>query len=103
MATAEQIKSLIRSHFDDDRERFITIALQLAAHEAKRGHASVAYDIRDLIDKGRKTSVNIVDFNHELDGLIIAANPRPRLGSLVVSEDIQHRLERILQEYYIMD
>ena len=32
MATAEQIKSLIRSHLDGDKERFATIALQLAAH-----------------------------------------------------------------------
>jgi len=33
MATAEQLKSSIRSHFADDRERFATIALQLIIHE----------------------------------------------------------------------
>ncbi len=29
MATAEQLKSLIRSHFSNDRERFANIALRL--------------------------------------------------------------------------
>jgi hypothetical protein len=42
MATAEQIKSLIKSHFSDQQEQFCTIALQLAAHEARQGHQSLA-------------------------------------------------------------
>ncbi len=36
MATAEQIKSLIRSHLNDQPEQFFIIALQVAAHEAKQ-------------------------------------------------------------------
>lgn len=39
MATAEQIKSLIQSHFMGSDERFATIALQIAAHEARSGHS----------------------------------------------------------------
>lgn len=35
MATAEQIKSLIKSHFSGDNERFKTAALRIAASEAK--------------------------------------------------------------------
>ena len=41
MATAEQIKSLIKSHFSDQQEQFYTIALQLAAHEARQGYQSL--------------------------------------------------------------
>ena len=48
MATAEQIKSLIRSHFKNESEHFYTIALQVAAHEAKLGHSSLAHDIRKI-------------------------------------------------------
>ncbi len=33
MITAEQVKSLIRSHFGGNSEHFFTIALQVAAHE----------------------------------------------------------------------
>ena len=56
MATADQIKSLIRSHFSGELERFYTIALQVAAHEAKQGHTALAHDIRSLIDMERKKS-----------------------------------------------
>ena len=53
MATAEQIKSLIRSHLSDDPERFFSMALQVAAHEAKQGHTALAHDIREIVDKSR--------------------------------------------------
>ena len=33
MATADQIKSLIRSYTKDNSEQFYTVALQVAAHE----------------------------------------------------------------------
>jgi SpoVK/Ycf46/Vps4 family AAA+-type ATPase len=51
MATAEQIKSLLRSHFDNDSERFLTISLQVAAHEARQGHVALATEIKSLVDK----------------------------------------------------
>ena len=45
-----QIKALIKSHLKNDEERFVTVALQFAAHEAQQGHVSLAREIRDLID-----------------------------------------------------
>ena len=99
MATAEQLKSLIRSHFADEGERFATIALQLAAHEAKQGHGALAHEIRSLVDKAKSTNVPIVRFNRELADLVISAEPRERLADLIVSDDIQNRIKRILREY----
>ena len=60
MATAEQIKSLICSHLSDDPERFYSIALQVAAHEAKQGHTALAHDIRNIVDKSRKAKGALV-------------------------------------------
>ncbi|WP_218188120.1 hypothetical protein [Desulfosarcina cetonica] len=60
MATAEQIKSLIRCHLTNDPERFYSIALQVAAHEARQGHSSLAHDIRDIVDKARKAKDAVV-------------------------------------------
>ena len=37
MPAGDQLKALIRSHFDEDEERFHTLALQVAAHEAWPG------------------------------------------------------------------
>jgi len=50
MSTAEQLKALIKSHFDDDSDRFFTISMQLAAHEARQGHATTnGTKLRDKI------------------------------------------------------
>ena len=50
MATAEQIKALVRFHSSEQPEQFFTVALQIAAHEARKGHIGLAHDIRDIID-----------------------------------------------------
>ena len=38
MATAEQLKALIRSFADGDQPRFLSVAMQVAAQEARLGH-----------------------------------------------------------------
>lgn len=97
MATAEQLKMLIRSHFDQNDERFRTIVLQLAAHEANQGHSALARDIRDLIDKSKNGKV--VPFNKELHELLHNATSDYRLSNLVVSEELRTRIDRILREF----
>ncbi len=37
MATAQQIKSLLKSYGEADGEMFVSVALQIAAHEARSG------------------------------------------------------------------
>ncbi len=99
MATAEQIKSLIRSHFSDQSEQFFTVALQVAAHEAKRGHGALAHEIRDLVDKAKARPGRIVPFTPDLDHLVLTSEPRERLGVLVLSDEMRGRIERILREF----
>ena len=36
MASADQIKALIRSHFEHDDDRFSAVAMQVAAHMGRR-------------------------------------------------------------------
>lgn len=102
MATADQIKMLIKSHFDNDEDRFKTVVLQLAAYEAKKGHQSFARDIRDLIEKS-KVKTNIIPFNRELDNLMTTDLSEKRLIELVVNKDIKSRIKRILLEYWQKD
>ncbi|TNJ39035.1 ATP-binding protein [Chlorobaculum thiosulfatiphilum] len=99
MATAEQIKSLIRSHFNEKPEQFFTIALQVAAHEAKQGHQSLAHEIRTLVDKAKLRPGRVIPFTPDLDHLVLTTDPKERLGSLVQSDDMRGRIERILREY----
>ena len=37
MATAEQLKALLRSHSEGDDDLFRSVALQIAAHQAEQG------------------------------------------------------------------
>lgn len=99
MATAEQIKSLIRSHLSEQPEQFFTIALQIAAHEARRGHGGLAHEIRALVDKAKSRPGKIIPFTPDLNHLVLTFEPSDRLGALVVSGDMRDRIERILREY----
>jgi len=100
MATAEQIKSLLRSHFDNDSERFLTISLQVAAHEAKQGHSSLAEDIKGLVDKAKNSNRKIIHLQPDLSELIILREPDAHLSDLIVTDSMRSRLNRLLKEYH---
>lgn len=104
MATAEQIKSLIRSRFSDDSERFYSIALQVAAHEARQGHTALAHDIRDIIDAERKKKgPRVISFPKNLQGLVLTEEPSTPLAALVTPIAIRDRLNRVVHEYRQQD
>jgi SpoVK/Ycf46/Vps4 family AAA+-type ATPase len=98
MATADQIKLLIQSHFDQDDERFKTIVLQVAAYEAQKGHKSFARDIRDIVDKSKKVTSKVIPFNKDLSDMIMSTMVDNRLTDLVVTDEIKKRIERIVKE-----
>ena len=56
MASAEQLKALLQSHLDSDDERFFSVAIQVAAHEARLGHGKLAKDLRAMIDAGQEST-----------------------------------------------
>lgn len=101
MATAEQIKSLIRSHFGDDPERFYTIALQVAAHEAQQGHGALAHDIRQMVDKARQEQgpVHILKFPAKLRGLVYSEEPQTKMAALILTARLKDRVDRIIHEH----
>ncbi|MDR1533557.1 MAG: ATP-binding protein [Planctomycetota bacterium] len=100
MATAEQLKSLVRSHFGEQPEQFATVALQIAAHEAKQGHLDLASDIRSLVDKAKARQIRIIPFTPDLDRLALTSEPNERMGSLVLSKGMRGRIDRVLREYH---
>ncbi len=100
MATAEQIKTLIRSHFSNDPERFNSIALQVAAHESQQGHGALAVDIRELVDKARKDrGLRVLKFPQDLRGLVLEEQPNIPKSSLVMPASLLNRVDRIILEY----
>jgi len=108
MAIANQMKALLKSHIEGDEERFFSIAMQLAAHEAKIGHGKLAEELRDLVDQAKarrglapKDSGNAVPIGRprgELAGLLSASYPKSRLADMVLDEALARQLERIVRE-----
>lgn len=100
MATAEQLKFLIQSHFEGDDTRFTTFALQVAAHEARAGHQQLAVEIRRLIDRAQQSKSKVVPFKSGLGDLVVVENDLPdRVPDLIVSTAMQRRIERVLREF----
>lgn len=103
MATATQLKSLIKTHFENDEIRFTTITLQIAAHESKIGHIALADDIRKIVDKSKQKSPKFISFNKDLEGLLLEDVPVNKLSDLIVSDSMLERIERIINEYIQVD
>ncbi len=99
MAKADQIKALIRSHIKNDEEHFATIALQLAASEAQRGHANLAKDIRELIDRKSKNNLKVVSINQDLDDLVISVASQKKNNLLFLEDKLQDKFDRIVNEF----
>ncbi len=108
MASADQIKALIRSHADGDDARFYAVALQVAAQAARTGHSRFAQELKDLIDRAkaraaeptlpRAKTVPLVQPRGDLAGVLAASYPQTRLRDLVVAPNVRDRLERVVVE-----
>lgn len=55
MASANQLKTLIKSHISRNENQFYAVVMQIAAHEAKAGHGKLAQELRDMIDTTEMT------------------------------------------------
>ena len=105
MATAEQLKALLKSHAEGDEDRFYSIAMQLAAQAAKQGHGRLAQELRELVDRAKarpdsgRGPVPLVQPRGELSGLLSVGFPKVRLADMVLDARVRSRLERVLLEY----
>jgi SpoVK/Ycf46/Vps4 family AAA+-type ATPase len=106
MANADQLKALIRSHAEGDERQFYSVAMQLAAHEAKQGHGRLAEELRELIDAAkarlttdpRSNAIPIARPKGELASLLQVSYPTRRLTDMVLSPPVRASLERVLKE-----
>lgn len=97
MANGNQIKSLLNAHYSQDNDRFKTVALQIAAGEARSGHATLAREIKEIVDKNSKSGKIVrINNDHQLVECFITDDLEQEL---VVSVQIKLRIERILTEY----
>lgn len=106
MASAEQLKALFKSHISGDDSHFYSIAMQVAAHEAKLGHGRLAEELRDMIDAAKSRrhiteSGKLVQLSKprgELSSLLHVSYPATRLVDMVLDEEVERQLQRVLKE-----
>ena len=85
----------------EDDERFYTLALQVAAHEAQQGHTALAHDIREIVDKGRKArgSNVLLKFPQDLAGMVLSEKSDTPFSALVIASALRDRIKRIIHEH----
>lgn len=108
MATADQLKALLESHAEGDDDRFVSVALQVAAQAARKGQSKLAEELRVLIDRARAKQQSVAGSGQrpipiaaprgELAGLLAATYPKARLADMVLEAKLRSRVERILTE-----
>ena len=106
MARADQFKALLRAYAGDEESQFLSVALQVAAEEAQRGHNKLAAELRDLIDEARARQkprlsarpVPLAQPKGELGELLTVQYPRQHLAQMVLSGDVEQKLNRVLKE-----
>jgi SpoVK/Ycf46/Vps4 family AAA+-type ATPase len=108
MATAEQLRALLRSYAEGDEPRFLSVAMQIAALEAKQGHSKLAQELRAVIDEVKtrgvvapripRQPVPLVQPKGELAGVLSVTYPRTHLQEMALEDTVRERLMRVLRE-----
>ena len=105
MSNAKQILAMLRSRAEGDEDAFFSIALQLAAAEARQGRRETAQEMRAEIDKARARSSRgpsvAIPFAHPrggLEGLLEMREARYKLKDVVLNDRLVARFADILRQ-----
>ncbi|MFT4077569.1 MAG: ATP-binding protein [Asticcacaulis sp.] len=104
MSNSKQILAMLQSQAEGDEEQFYSIALQIAASEARQGHRSTAIALREAVESARmskKAPAVAIAFaapRGALEGLISHRDPRYNLKDVVLDETLQARLTDLLKQ-----
>jgi SpoVK/Ycf46/Vps4 family AAA+-type ATPase len=105
VSNAKQILAMLRSQAEGDEDAFFSIALQVAASEARQGRRETAQELRAEIDKARarksrgaSVPISIASPRGSLEGLLEMREPRHKLKDVVLNERLISRFEDILRQ-----
>jgi SpoVK/Ycf46/Vps4 family AAA+-type ATPase len=103
LSNAKQILAMLRSRADDDA--FYSIALQVAASEARQGRRETAQEMRAEIDKARtrnsrgaSVAIPFASPRGSLEGLLEMRDPRYKLKDVVLNDRLLARFSDILRQ-----
>lgn len=100
--TSEQFKALVRSHANGDDAAFYSVALQVAASAARKGHNRLAADLKSAVEASRTSSpakvTSIARPKGDVADLVVASHPTVSLKDLVLPAELAAQVTRILTE-----
>jgi len=105
MPNARHVLALLKTHIRGDDQEFMSVAMQVAAQEARQGHIKLAQQIRDLIDRAKLERTHsqqrllVIEPKGDLATLVTLQEPTAKLSSLVLPTELESRLKRVLLEY----
>jgi SpoVK/Ycf46/Vps4 family AAA+-type ATPase len=105
MPNSRQLIALMKSHLRRNEQEFLSIAMEVAAAEARKGHAQVASTLKSLIDEAKARPepstkpVLVLPNRSELSGLLLTTESQVRLADMVLPKGLATRLGRILLEH----
>jgi SpoVK/Ycf46/Vps4 family AAA+-type ATPase len=109
VATAEQLKALVRSFGEGDQATFLAVAMQVAAYAARQGHGKLAEELRAAIDEVKargavaprqhEPPTPLVQPRGELAGILSVTYPNTRLSEMVLDASVRRKLDRVLKEH----
>ena len=103
MASADQLKALLKSYLGSNDDHFFSVAMQVAAHEARLGHGKLASELRAMIDeaknhRGTAALVPISRPRGELTGLLEVSYPKNRLVDIILEKTLAEQLRCVIRE-----
>lgn len=106
--SAKNFIALLNSHVTGNEEQFLSIALQIAAQEARRGNTRDADELKRLVQQARdrdrisgergQSVIPLARPRGELQEIVTSTYPKVRLDSMVLSDDLRKRLDRIVRQ-----
>ena len=108
MASADQVKALLNSLLEGDEAHFYSVAMQIAAYEARLGHGKLAEELRSIIDKVKsrhstveplKQPIPLARPRGEIAELLTVSYPSVHLKDMVLSATVKRKLERTIKEH----
>lgn len=101
--SGEHITALVRSHGAGDDSAFYSVALQVAAREARLGHNRLADDIKKAVEASRRSTApsnvtRLAQPRGDLAELLTASHPEVTLRELVVPASMAAQIKQVLSE-----
>lgn len=103
MSNARQILAMLRSRAEGDDEQFYSIALQIAASEARQGHRSTAEELRSAVEEARSRSrsgvpIQFAQPRGDLESVIEFREPRYLLKDVVLNLRLSEQLDDLVRQ-----